>query len=35
MYDIIELEQIDKGIVSTAFEDDIQQMVSDSEDSLS
>ncbi|KAG1721767.1 uncharacterized protein EDB91DRAFT_1256382 [Suillus paluster] len=35
VYDITELEQVDKGIVPTAFEDDVQQVGSDSEDGLS
>lgn len=35
VYDIAELEQVDKGIVPVGFKDDIQQVGSDSEDGLS
>ena len=35
IYDFAELEQVDKGIVSGAFEDDVQQVGSISEDGVS
>jgi hypothetical protein len=35
IYDFAELEQVDKGIVSGAFEDDVQQVGSVSEDGVS
>jgi hypothetical protein len=35
IYDFAELEQLDKGIVPGAFEDDVQQVGSDSEEMFS
>jgi hypothetical protein len=35
VYDLAELEQVDKGIIPTTFEDGVQQVGSDSEDDLS
>jgi hypothetical protein len=35
IYDFAELEQVDKGIVPGAFEDDVQQVGSDSEEGMS
>jgi hypothetical protein len=35
VYDFVELEQVDKGIAPTAFEDNVQQVGFDSDDGTS